>query len=140
MLRAFLWKRYGRLDEATRIASLGGQLIAGTLVVFGVYFWWKLDDAFRGLWLVLIGLFLWDAARSVYGGRRRGGARTVADAMGAPVAVEPDTLVSHFIDHVLPMHRQPAVAVARDRRLHGILTLEDLKRLPREVAPHGAAK
>ena len=131
VLRAFLWKRYGRLDEATRIASLGGQLIAGTLVVFGVYFWWKLDDAFRGLWLVLIGLFLWDAARSVYGGRRRL-ARTVADAMGAPVAVEPDTLVSHFIDHVLPVHRQPAVAVAHERRLHGILTLEDLKRLPRE--------
>jgi Zn-dependent protease len=131
VLRAFLWKKYGRLDEATRIASLGGQLIAGALVVFGVYFYWRLGDAFRGLWFVLIGLFLWDSARSIYG-RRRTRARTVADAMGAPISVEPDSLVSQFIDHVLPVHRLPAVAVAHDRRLHGILTLEDLKRLPRD--------
>lgn len=131
VLRAFLWKRYGRLDEATRIASLGGQLIAGSLVVFGVYFYWRLNDPFKALWLVLIGLFLWDAARSVYGGRRRR-LNTVADAMSAPVSIEPDTLVSHFVDHILPAHRSPAFAVARDRRLHGILTLEDLKRLPRE--------
>lgn len=131
VLRAFLWKRYGRLDEATRVASLGGQLIAGSLVVFGIYFWWQLGDAFKGLWLILIGLFLWDAARSIYSGRGKG-ARTVADAMGAPVSIEPDAFISHFIDHVLPLHRAPAVAVARERQLHGILTLEDLKRLPRE--------
>ena len=131
VLRAFLWHRHGRLEEATRTASLGGQLIAGTLVIFGVYFYWKLNDPFRGLWLVLVGLFLWDAARAIT--RKPGGRlRTVSDAMTAPVAVEPDTLVSHFIDTVLPVHRQAAMPVARAQRLHGILTLEDLKQLPRE--------
>ena len=55
--------------------------------------------------------------------------------MSAPVAVEPDALVSHFIDTVLPLHRQEAMPVARDRRLHGIVTLEDLKKLPRESWP-----
>ena len=132
VLRAFLWKRYGRLDEATRVASLGGQLIAGTLVVFGVYFYWKLRDPFRGLWFVLIGLFLWDAARSVVRRRTRR-PRTVAEAMSAPFAVEPETTVSQFVDSFLPMHRAPAFAVARGRSLHGILTLEDLKRLPRDA-------
>jgi len=132
VLRAFLWKRYGRLDEATRIASLGGQLIAGALVVFGVWFYVRADDPFRALWLVLIGLFLWDAARAVRGPRRGRGPRTAGEAMTAPVSVEPDATVSHFIDHVLNVHRQRAVAVARGRRLHGILTLEDLKSLPRE--------
>jgi Zn-dependent protease len=132
VLRAFLWKRYGRLDEATRIASLGGQLIAGSLVVLGVWFYVRADDPFRALWLVLIGLFLWDAARAVRGPRRRRGLRTASEAMTAPVSVEPDATVSHFIDHVLSAHRQPAVAVARGRRLHGILTLEDLRDLPRE--------
>lgn len=132
VLRAFLWQRTGRLDEATRVASLGGQLIAATLVVFGVYFYLQLGDAFRGLWLVLIGIFLWDAARAITGRRGGGRARTAAEAMTAPVSVEPDTLVSHFIDNFLPLHRQEVVAVARARRLHGLLTLHDLKRLPRE--------
>ena len=35
VLRAYLWHRNGKLEEATRIASLGGQLIAWTLCVFG---------------------------------------------------------------------------------------------------------
>jgi CBS domain-containing protein len=129
-----LWKRFGQLEEATRIASLGGQLIAATLVVFGLYFYWRQGDAFRALWMVIVGLFLWDAARAIYG-RKGKRARTVSEAMLAPLAIEPDTFVSHFIDHELPTRRARAVPVARERRLHGILTLEDLKSLPRERWP-----
>ena len=132
VLRGYLWHRTGKLDEATRTASLGGQLIGWTLIVFGVFFYFKWRDLFFSASAILVGLFLRSAAASVI--KRRGGRRspTVADAMGAPVSVEPDSLVSQFIDHVLPVHRLPAVAVAHDRRLHGILTLADLKRLPRE--------
>ena len=130
VLRAFLWKRTGQLEDATRVASLGGQLIGGALVVFGGWFYFRVGDPFMGLWLALVGFFLFDAARSVV--RRRRGVRTAGDAMTAPVSVEPDSTVSQFIDNVLPLHRQEAVAVARERRLHGILTLRDLKDLPRE--------
>lgn len=132
VLRAYLWHKNGRLEEATRIASLGGQLIAGTLVVFGGYIYFRMNDRFMALWSVLVGIFLWDAARSVTNSRRTRRLRTVADAMTAPLAIEPDTLVSHFVDTVLPLHRRTAVPVARARQLHGILTLEDLKSLPRE--------
>ena len=48
VLRAFLWKRTGQLDDATRIAGLGGQLIGGALVVFGVYFYLRAGDPFMG--------------------------------------------------------------------------------------------
>ena len=130
VLRAFLWKRYGKLEDATRIASLGGQLIGGALVVFGGFFYLCANDPFMGLWLALVGFFLFDAARSVV--RRRKSLQTVGDAMTAPVFVEPDSTVANFIDHVLPLHQQEAVAVAHARRLHGILTLRDLKTLPRE--------
>src|SRR2546423_525499 len=130
VLRAFLWKRYGRLEDATRIASLGGQLIGGALVVFGGYFYLWVKDPFMGLWLALVGFFLFDAARAVV--PRRRSLRTAGDAMTAPVSIEPDATVGHFIDNVLPLHRQEAVAVAHARRLHGILTLHDLKQLPRE--------
>ncbi len=130
VLRAFLWKRTGQLDDATRIAGLGGQLIGGALGVFGVWFYWRARDPFMGLWLVVVGLFLFDAARAVT--RRRKSLRTAGDAMTAAVAVEPDSTVGHFVDHVLTLHRQEAFAVARGGRLHGILTLKDLKALPRE--------
>jgi Zn-dependent protease/CBS domain-containing protein len=140
VLRAYLWRRHGRLDEATRVAGLGGQLIAGALVVFGLWFYFRADDPFRALWLVLVGLFLWDAARAVTGqdrwGRRGRALHTAGEAMAAPVSVEPDATVSHFVDHVLPAHRQESFAVARAGRLHGLLTLADLKRLPRERWPH----
>jgi Zn-dependent protease/CBS domain-containing protein len=130
VLRAFLWKRTGQLDDATRVAGRGGQLIGGALVVFGVWFYFRVHDPFMGLWLVVVGLFLFDAARSVT--RRRKTLRTAGDAMTAPVTVEPDSTVGQFVDHVLTLHRQEAFAVAHGGRLHGILTLRDLKALPRE--------
>jgi Zn-dependent protease/CBS domain-containing protein len=133
VLRAYLWRRTGQLEDATRIASIGGQLIGGSLLVFGGYFYLRVGDPFMGLWIAVVGIFLFDAARAVVGGGRRGRRlRTVGDAMSAPVAVEPDALVSYFVDNVLSVHRQEAVAVARAERLHGILTLRDLRQLPRE--------
>jgi CBS domain-containing protein len=56
----------------------------------------------------------------------------VADAMSAPFAIEPDVLISYFVDSILPLHRRVSFPVARGQQLHGILTLEDLKSLPRE--------
>jgi len=52
--------------------------------------------------------------------------------MSAPFSIEPDLSISQLIDAVLPVHRQVAFPVTRDRQLHGILSLEDLKSLPRE--------
>jgi CBS domain-containing protein len=40
--------------------------------------------------------------------------------------------VSKLIDEILPLHRQTSFPVAINKRLHGILALEDLKTLPRE--------
>jgi CBS domain-containing protein len=80
------------------------------------------------LWSVVVALFLHSAARSV--GRGRKSLETVGEAMSAPVAIEPDVLVSHFIDLFLPQHPQEAFPVARAGRLHGILTLADVKKLP----------
>ena len=132
VLRAILWHRGGELRQATRRVSQFGQFIAAVVAFFGLYMAWQYDAYFMAVWSVLVGVFLWDAARAVYRAHGGGGPSTVAEAMSAPFAVEPDTLVSHLVDHVLPTRRQVAFAVARDGRLHGILTLEDLKRLPRE--------
>jgi Zn-dependent protease len=132
VLRAFLWRRSGELKQATRRVSQFGQIIAAVVILYGIYTALRSGAYFIGLWSVLVGLFLWDAARAVYRAHGGGGARTVADAMGAPFALEPDTPVSRLVDEILPVRRQSAFAVARGGRLHGIVTLEDLKKLPRE--------
>lgn len=134
VLRAMLWRKRGSITEATRIAGLCGVFIAVTLIVFGIYMMasprWQ--GTLSGLWSVLVGLFLYDAAASVVRQARNMKQASVSDTMGVPVAIEPDVLVSHFVDMILPMHRQTSFPVARGRRLHGILALEDLKKLPRE--------
>jgi Zn-dependent protease len=135
VLRAILWRRTGDIKEATRLAGICGMLIAAILIIFGVYM--AIAPTFRsyfmGFWSVLVGLFLFDAAYSVVKHVRGGRIRNiVSEAMSAPFSIEPDVLISHVIDSVLPLHRQVAFPVTQNQRLHGMLALEDLKGLPRE--------
>ncbi|HTG88285.1 MAG TPA: site-2 protease family protein [Pyrinomonadaceae bacterium] len=134
VLRAILWGRTGDIKEATRLAGICGMLIAAILIIFGVYM--VIAPSFRsyfmGFWSVLVGLFLFDAAYSVVKHVRGRVQNIVKEAMSAPFSVEPDLLISQLIDSVLPMHRQVAFPVALNKRLHGIVSLDDLKTLPRE--------
>lgn len=134
VLRAILWRRTGNIVEATRQAGICGMLIAAILIIFGVYMAIapNFRSYFMGLWSVLVGLFLFDAAYSVVKharGRRR---PIVSDAMSPPFSIEPELLISQLIDSVLPLHRQIAFPVTKQKQLHGILSLDDLKELPRE--------
>lgn len=134
VLLALLWRRSGDIVQATRLAGLCGVLVAGTLIIFGFYM--ALAPSFRayfmGLWSVLVGLFLLGPAVSVV--RQSSSLRkpTVADAMSPPFALEPDLLISRFVNDVLPLHRQSAFPVALRGRLYGIVSLQDLKSLPRD--------
>jgi Zn-dependent protease/CBS domain-containing protein len=134
VLRAIIWRRSGDIREATRMAGVCGMLIAAILIIFGVYMIIapNFRAYFMGLWSVLVGLFLFDAAYSVVKHARAHTQNVVGEAMSAPFSIEPDLLISHLIDSVLPLHRQVAFPVAQNRQLHGILSLEDLKTLPRE--------
>jgi len=135
VLRAILWRRSGNIAEATRMAGVCGVLVAGALIAFGIYM--AVAPSFRayfmGLWSVLVGLFLLDAAIGVVRHGRSLGTATVADAMSPPVPLAPDVLISYFIDQILPQHRQVSFPVAEQGRLQGILSLADLKALPRET-------
>src|SRR5437588_565610 len=132
VLRAIIWKRSGNIREATRIAGFCGQLMSLVLIAFGIYM--VLAPTFRayfmGLWSVLVGVFLLSAATSVVRSTRE--SATVAQAMSPPIAIEPDLPITRFVDETLPLHRHVTFPVAHDRRLLGILSLEDLKKIPRE--------
>jgi Zn-dependent protease len=134
VMRAILWHRTGNIRDATRMAGICGMLIAAILIIFGVYMVVapNFRSYFMGLWSVLVGLFLFDAAYSIVKHVRPRASNAVSDAMTPPFSIEPDLLISNLIDSVLPLHRQVAFPVARAGNLHGILSLEDLKTLPRE--------
>jgi len=132
VLRAIIWQRSGSIRDATRIAGFCGQLISLVLIAFGIYM--VLAPTFRayfmGLWSVLVGVFLLGAATSVVRSVRE--QLTARDAMSASVVIAPDLPISRFVDEILPLHRYSSFPVAHGKSLLGILTLEDLKKLPRE--------
>jgi Zn-dependent protease len=134
VLRAILWRRTGDIRQATRMAGVCGMLIAAILIIFGVYMAIapNFRSYFMGFWSVLVGVFLFDAAYSVVKHVQVRLQNIVREAMSAPFSIEPDLLISNLIDSILPMHRQVAFPVALDQRLHGMLSLEDLKSLPRD--------
>jgi Zn-dependent protease/CBS domain-containing protein len=137
VLRAILWRRSGNIVEATRKAGICGVLIGGVLILFGIYIliapnWRPTQPYFMGGWSILVGLFLLDTAAKVVKSAHDVHLATVADAMSPPVAIEPGLTITRLVDDILPLHRQTTFPVAVGGRLHGILSLEDLKTLPRE--------
>ena len=137
VLRAILWRRSGNIVEATRKAGICGVLIGGVLILFGIYIllapnWRPAQPYFMGGWSILVGLFLLDTAAKVVKSAHDVHLATVADAMSPPVAIEPGLTITRLVDDILSLHRQTSFPVAVKGRLQGILSLEDLKSLPRE--------
>ncbi len=137
VLRAILWRRSGNIIDATRKAGICGVLIGGMLILFGVYIliapnWRMTKPYFMGGWSILVGLFLLDTAARIVKSAHEVDLATVADAMSPPVTIEPELTVTRLVDDFLPLHRQTSFPVAVKGQLHGILSLEDLKSLPRE--------
>ena len=132
ILRAYLSQRGTDLNEATVLTGRCGQAIAAVFIVFGVVVTLVQADFYTGCWTLLVGLFLYDAARGIVREVRDSEQKLVEDVMRLPVSVTPETDVRHFVDRILPLHRRTVFPVAKDRQLYGILTLEDLKKLPRE--------
>ncbi len=138
VLRAFIWHRSGSISDATRMAGICGILIGAMLILFGVYImiapnWRASQPYFMGGWSILVGLFLLDPAARLVKSAHAARVLTVGETMSIPIAIEPEWTVSKLVDEILPLHHQTSFPVALNRRLHGIVALEDLKGLPREL-------
>jgi Zn-dependent protease len=66
IVRAFIWKRTGEYMRATRISTLVGQMVGYLIMAGGVAMTVIVDPWIRGVWLVIIGLFLRLAASASY--------------------------------------------------------------------------
>ncbi len=65
VLRSIIWAVTHSLKKATFYASLGGRFMASLLIVMGILEV-VLARSFGGIWLVLVGLFLYQAAEASY--------------------------------------------------------------------------
>jgi len=148
VMRALLWHRRKDLLSATRTAKRMGVAIAYMLSSYGIFWGFWRRDILTAVWMLVVGFFLKNAAESDYRHHEQRAnqvrtpdprpewsvAGTVGSVMSAPpVTVPPDMRVSDFIDGVLATYRHTSFPVAREGRLHGILSLERLREVPREV-------
>ena len=132
LLRAYLWRSGKEINEATIITGRCGQVIGGLMIAFGLTIALTRAGFFTGFWMILIGLFLYDAAAGIINEIKQRSHIGVMDVMMLPVTVSPETDLLHVVDHILPMHRQAVFPVARDRQFYGMLLLADMKPIPRE--------
>ena len=132
VLRAYLWRSGKDLTEATILTGRCGQVIGGVMIGFGLFIALLRMDFFTGFWTILVGLFLYDAAKNIIREVESADHVRVEDIMQLPVTVPPSANLLHFIDNILPIHRRTVFPVAEDRQLYGMLVLEDMKRVDRE--------
>jgi CBS domain-containing protein len=134
VLRGLLWKAVGKVG-ATRIAAGAGTLFAYFLIIGGVLQMVG-GSAIAGVWYVLIGWFLKEAASGAYQGVRldetlRG--LTVGDVMLTEVASIPGliSLAEAARDH-FARTGYGGYPVVRGDDVVGILCLRDVLRVPPE--------
>ncbi len=143
VLRAIVWGATGNLRRATRWAALSGRTFAFLLMGAGIAMGIGLTVPFfgtgfvNGLWLLLIGWFLDNAAQSGYQ------QVVVREALGdvpverlmrtGLVTATPSMPVSTLVDQHLMPSGQRSFPVEEDGRFVGLVCLRDLYRLPREA-------
>jgi Zn-dependent protease/CBS domain-containing protein len=132
VLRAFLWNRGYELNDATTLTGRCGQAIAVTLALFGLALTLINGDFITGLWMVLVGIFLFDAARGIINEVAELKQTTAGEVMTVPVFVEPETSIARFVEKTLPMFRQTVFLVAQNKQFYGVLLLEDMKAVERD--------
>lgn len=143
VLRSAVWKFTGDMTRATRVASLGGQGIGFLLIALGIL------EAFRGrlmsgMWLAFIGWFLRNAALTGY--RQH----VLHDVLGeatarqiltpVPETVPPDITLDDLTDRYFMRRRFAAFPVTEGDVALGLITLGQVKEVPREDWPLRTAR
>lgn len=136
VLRAIIWRATGNLRRATRVASTAGQAIAGITVLAGIAVALFGSNIWTGLWIILIALFLRQAADTSYRQlllREALQGVTLTSVMTADaVTAPPDITLSQLIDGYLLRYHFTTYPVMSDGRLVGLITIRSIKAVPRE--------
>lgn len=134
VLRSIIWRISGNQSGATRIAALGGQVVAFGFISLGILSLFTRQFA-DGLWLIFIGWFLQNAASSVNQHSRiqqRLRGVSVEQAMDRDLGmVDTLTPLSHVVEQKVLQKGEAAFFVTDIAgRTAGLITLQDITRVP----------
>jgi CBS domain-containing protein len=139
ILRAIVWWRTGSVERATRVASMTGQFIAFTFIIFGIFSFFR-GAGFNGLWMAFIGWFLLNAAKAAYAQqditeRLRG--VSVGDLMNRDcTVVDGNANLETFVrDYVLPTG-QRCFLVTEQGEVTGLVTPNEIKGIAKARWPY----
>ena len=140
ILRAILWRIRGDQYAATRWAALVGRGFGYLLVGLGVLLAFQPGGLFSGVWIILIGWFISNAADASVAQmtvQRSMAGVTVREVMeGGPPSVSPNETVAELVNERLMRGEGRSFLVKHDDGgLAGIVTLSDVQRIARDQWP-----
>ena len=137
LLRAFIWWTTGNLRKATYIASSVGAGVGLALIIGGVGV--VLLGSWGGAWMALIGFFLRGAAQSSYQQllvRRALEGVPLSEIMSADVVcIAGETTLEDAVNDWFLRYRYDAFPVCGPQGLRGMLTLDNVRAVPRARWP-----
>jgi Zn-dependent protease/CBS domain-containing protein len=135
VLRSLLWWRSNNLRSATRISSNVGRAV-GFLFIFGGIWLVFTGNWINGIWLALIGWFLESAAAGSYRqlllqDMLKG--HVASEVMSRDcVVVNPETTIDRLVHENILSSGRRCFPVASDSHIMGLITLHNIKTVPRE--------
>jgi Zn-dependent protease/CBS domain-containing protein len=138
VFRAVVWGITNNLHRATAIAANLGRFIGFLFILFGVYQVF-IGNFVNGLWIGFIGWFLESAAMSQVQQQRLHdllAGRRVSQAMSTNyMSILPDVTLQTLVDRHVLGNGQRSFVVEEGDKVAGMLTLHDIKGLPRAEWP-----
>jgi Zn-dependent protease/CBS domain-containing protein len=135
LFRALVWRITGDLTKATRIATTAGAFLG--LLLIGIGLWQAFTGApVGGLWLVFVGWFLRNAAASSYQQHVLmavlRGARAEQIMTRSPETVPPGATLEQLMSDYFLSRRFDAYPVASNGTALGLVTLQQVREVPRQ--------
>jgi Zn-dependent protease len=138
VFRAIVWGITNNLRRATVIAGTAGRFIGFLFILYGVY-QVLTGSLINGLWIGFIGWFLESAAMAQVQQQRLHdllAGRRVSQAMSTSyTSVPPDMTLQQAVDRHVLGSGQRSFVVKEGDKVDGLLTLHNIKDLPRAEWP-----
>lgn len=134
VVRAYLWNKTGDFFNATRKASNYGQKIAFFFIAIGLFL--VFSGLPTGLWLIIIGWFLYSAAQSSYQQaslqETLNGIKVKDIMVRDIISVHPDMKIDIIVYDYFLRYGFGGFPVIEGDRCYGFVTLKEIKDIPRE--------
>jgi Zn-dependent protease len=135
VFRALVWRSTGSFERATDVAVASGQTFAYGMIIYGGWRAFYEQKLLEGLWIGFIGWFLLTAAQTTAAQasfRRALRGIRAEDLMTRECLEVPGSLsVAELVEHHLLRGGARCALITDGDRLRGLLTLHEIKKIPR---------